>query len=205
MKTLVIACFFGCTGSALAVVPSPIQVVGRKAEMTIFALDETTAMDALTADAAKLGGYMKLRTPTRLIVRIPTETFDAFIAKASALGTVGERKLSTDDLTDVRRTTRAELASRELMLKDYLAILSQAKTRDDLVEIQSATGTMIQEIEARRGTLRVMDNDAKYALVDMSFQKRDRRPLQSNRETSFAWLRTVDVQQLLSDFQRGEP
>lgn len=203
MKKLLLS-LLAASSPALAVEQSVVQIRGTNAEITVLVDDQDEAVERLVKEAAEHGGYFRERTSTGVVARIPTEKLDAYMRIVHGLGTVAERKVSKSDLSEQRTRLRSGVATREEMLKRYLANMGQAKDREDLQTIQAATGELIAEIEKSKGSLRVVDHDARYAEVDVSFKLRDRTPVRISRETRFAWLSSVGLNQLLNDFTASE-
>lgn len=204
MKKLLLLSLFVGSSSAVAVEQSVVQIRGANAEITVLVDDQDQAVDRLVQEAAAHGGYFRERSATGVVARIPTEKLDAYMKVVQGLGTIAERKVSKADLSELRTRLQSGVASREEMLKRYLANMGQAKDREDLQTIQAATGELIAEIEKSKGSLRVVDHDARYAEVDVSFKLRDRTPVRISRETRFAWLSSVGLNQLLNDFTAAE-
>ncbi len=199
MKSL-IASVLLLASPAFAVEQSVVQIRGSNAAITVLVDDQDKAVDRLVKEAESHGGYFRERSSTGVVARIPSERLDEYMKVVHGLGTVAERKVTKSDLSERRTRLEAGVATREDMLKRYLANMGQAKDREDLQTIQAATGELIAEIEKSKGSLRVVDHDSRYAEVDVSFKLRDRTPVRLSRETRFTWLSTVGLNQLLNDF-----
>ncbi len=200
MRFILLLANLAASPTALAVEQTVVQVRGSSAAVTVLVDDQENAVDLLVKEAEARGGYFRERSSTGVIARIPADRLDGYLEVVQGLGKVAERKVQNTDLATTRTRLASEVATREDMLKRYLANMGEAKDRDDLQAIQAATGELIAQIEQAKGSLRVVDHDARFAEVDVSFKLRERRMIRLPYETRFAWLSTVDLNQLLGDF-----
>lgn len=179
---------------------APVRLLTRSGDFTVFVKDEDVAADRLVSEVERLGGYLKERGNGRLVVRVPSPRFDEYLGQLASLGVVGERKILTRDVTQDMHLATTGQSSRSQMLQQYLESLGKTSNREDLSTIQGAAGQLIGEIEKAKGAERVFEHDMRYAKVDITFQKRERKPVRMSREENFKWLGTVGLNQLLSDF-----
>lgn len=192
-------CLFG-PEAAIAAASTP--TLSSETKMVVLVDDQEKIGEDLVQEAEKLGGYFSELSQNQLVVKVPQIKRDAFISAASTAGKVVSRQLEARDLSTTQARLIGSLASREEMLTRYLANIGQTSKHEDLTVLQVATGKLIEEIEDFKGKLRLLEHQAKYATIDVSFQIRDRRAISVQRPSSFAWLSTVDLNQIMADFSR---
>ncbi len=131
-------------------------------------------------------------------VKIPPKELSAFTAEISKLGMVLEKSLSSEDLT-------LGIAELEGMLKSKREILERTRKFLDnsdvpsTLEIERTMTGLVAEIEQIRGRLRVMYDRSTYAVVDVSFQFRERDRI-VYVQSPFEWLNTVDLGRFVTEF-----
>jgi hypothetical protein len=178
------------TPAVTAVTASLVVKVGQPADVA----------DALVAAAEEMGGWFQTRSTTAVSFRLPSAQVDAFLAEASALGVVADRQFSANDLTTELVDQRSRLAARESVLDQYYAILATANPKA-IVSVERQITQLVEEIEDLKGRIRYLEHQGEYARVDVSFQFRDRRAPSRDGSSSFAWLNTLNLEDMVNDFQ----
>jgi hypothetical protein len=161
------------------------------------------AATALIAKADALGGWFQSRNQTSVSFRVPGAQSDAFLAYAATLGIVADRGFNAQDLTGELVDLRARLNAREKVLDGYYAVLTSANPKA-VVSVERQITGLIAEIEQLQGRIRFLEHQGEYARVDISFQFRDRQAPARDGSSSFAWLNTMNLQDLVSDFRSSE-
>jgi hypothetical protein len=174
------------------------------ASMTIQVARPVEAADALVAKARELGGWFASRTDDRVELRVPVGAADALVAAAGELGKVADRGLERRDLTSEITGVQARLEAREEVLARYYEVLEKAGPKA-IFTVERQVIAAIEQIERLRGQLRVLEDRADYARVDVAFRFRDRRAPKPDGTSSFAWLNSLDVQQLIRGLQQESP
>ena len=89
------------------------------------------------------------------------------------------------------------------MLDRYFQVLRGANDRA-VVEIEAQMIGLVEEIEALKGAIRLLEHQMQYAELTVSFQFRDRRPPTRDGRSSFGWLNTMNLVDLVQEFSHGE-
>ena len=190
--------------SAPADSPRPEPRTAVNASLVLQVSRPVEAADALVAEARAMGGWFQVRTQDRVELRVPVEHIEALIAKASAAGKVADRGLTRRDLTRDIEDVRARLAAREQVLTRYYEVLDQAGPKA-IFAVERQIVDAIQQIEQLRGRLRVLEDQASFARLDVSFRFRDRQAPRPDGRSSFAWLNTLDVQRVRAALRTDSP
>jgi hypothetical protein len=161
--------------------------------------DRDATADAVIAVAEKSGGYFLSRTNDAVRLKIPVAAVKEALAAIEPLGTVAQRSTQAADVGEKLDMVRTRLASREGMLKHYFTVVATASDTQ-MPEVEAAMTTLVQEIESLRGTVELVEHQLRYAAVDVNFSFRDRRAPAASGRSSFEWLNTVNLSDLIAEF-----
>lgn len=122
-----------------------------------------------------------------LVIRIPTDHFDQLIQGLNGqIVFLDYKNIEAKDVTEEFVDTEARLkAKREVELR-YLVILKQAKTVQEILEVESRLGTIREEIEAVEGKFRYLNDQIAYSTITLTIYQHVRQ--QARPENSF-WKR----------------
>jgi len=177
-----------------------------RADLVLKVTQRETAADELVARAAALGGYFSSRNLDAVTLRVPVDNADALLAFAAEQGLVASRQFSREDISATLTDQQARLDTRRVMLEQYFALLPQAGV-DAVLTVEREITYLVAEIEQLEGALKLARHQAAFATVGVSFQFRDRAAPTRDGSSSFAWLNTLNLADILQDFQydhRGE-
>lgn len=174
------------------------------ASVVVSVTQRDEVAEAVVGKTRELGGWFQSRTPTDLSLRVPVDQVDALISFASEQGKVVDRSFARDDVSQPLADARGRLQAREDVLEKYYAVLQQAGP-DTVVMVEHQIVAAISEIEALKGRIRLLEDQAANARVDVSFRFRDRAAPARDGSSSFGWLNTLNVQDLIWALQSEEP
>ncbi len=165
--------------------------------------DRNRAADALIVEAERVGGYFAERTDDGVTLKVPARHTKALLAKVDPLGVVVDRTTSAEDVASELVEARTLLRSREQVLQRYFGVLSQAGS-SSVVSVEREMTALVREIEELRGDIRLLEHRVQYATLSVQFQFRDRQAPARSGDSSFAWLNTVNLVDLLAEFSYGD-
>lgn len=172
------------------------------ASLVIRVSDKKAAAEATIAKAQARSGWFTHFEPTRVDVRVPTDQTDALLEELTALGDLVDRSYNRQDHSLELSQLEARIAGREKVLKRYREVLEGSKARN-IVAVERQITQAIQELERLEGRKRFLDNQLAHSTVSVSFQFRDRSAPRRDGSSSFAWLNTMNMADLIQDFRRG--
>jgi hypothetical protein len=184
-------------GSAPAKASGP-RVAFRHA-LVLKVADRDAAADAVIAAAEKLSGYFLQRSNDAVKLKIPVAAARGLLGAIEPLGTVVSRSTEATDLGERLDQMRTRLASREGMLQHYFKVVAGASS-SQVEEVERAMTELVQEIESLRGAIQLQEHQLAYAEVVVSFSFRDRRAPVASGRSSFDWLNSVNLADLIADF-----
>lgn len=180
----------------------PYTAVSASLVVKVGKPDEAT--DALVAAADELGGWFQSRTRDQVALRVPVAQVEALLERAEALGKVTDRATAREDLTLATVDARSKLEVREEVLDRYYEVLETADP-SSVVGVERQIVSAIEQIERLQGRIRVLEDRAAYARVDVAFRFRDRRAPTRDGSSNFPWLNTLNVVDVLYGLQAASP
>ncbi|MDD5306506.1 MAG: DUF4349 domain-containing protein, partial [Deltaproteobacteria bacterium] len=119
------------------------------------------------ADAAKaLGGFPMLVTDDQLIVKVPPGRLGEMMAKVAAEGLLLEKSMEREDLTESIAQLEGRARSKNEILARLRGFIDDSNVQATL-QIERNMTDLVTEIEQVRGELRVAQERAKWAVVDV--------------------------------------
>ncbi len=188
--------------AVLAGVPFPALAEDTvvNASLVLKVTQVEPAADALVARAREAGGWFSTRTGDRVVLRVPSARTEAFVAGAESLGVVVDRSFHSEDRSLQLADLRSRAAARRQMLAQYMALLQTAE-QDSVLTVEREIVALVAEIEGYEGRIRFLEDRVAYAEVAVAFRFQDRTAPVNDGSSSFAWLNTVNLSDLLDDFQ----
>lgn len=191
-------------GSLASANPTDAQATRVDANLVIAVSQKEDAADALVDAAEELGGWFQARTTTALALRVPVEKVDDLVAAAAAQGKVIDRDVVRQDLGQTIADTEGRLAAREEVLERYYQVLRTANAKS-IVSVERQVVQAIEQIEALKGKLRLLRDQAAYGRVNVSFQFRNRAAPVRDGSSSFAWINSLNVEDVIEGLQTDRP
>lgn len=174
------------------------------ASLVVAVSKRDAAADALVAFADEVGGWFASRTDEGLSLRVPVQAVDAVLERATEEGKVLARSIQRDDLGQELADLEGRLSAREDVLDEYFKLLSQAGPKA-IVTVERQIVLAIDEIERIKGRLQLLQDQAQYGRVDIDFRFRDRGAPARDGNSSWAWINTLNVQDVISGHQTASP
>ncbi len=170
------------------------------ASMTLNVGDPNGAAQAIIGKAEKLKGYFTLHADDHIRVSIPVKQISAFLSFIETKGIVSSKTYDADDLSTKLILKQTTLKAREKILKQYMAVLEEAGN-DKIVAVETEIIQLTEKIEDIKGQIRYLKHCTAYAKVDVFFSFHNRAKPVVIKDSSFAWLNTMNLQDLIWDFQ----
>lgn len=104
-------------------------------------------------------------------VRVPAESFDAFMNDCMKLGNVTYTSTQTEDVTDAYIDNDAHLDSLKTQQKKLQELMEQADNVSDLLEIQSQLSDVEAQIESYQNTKDYYDQQTQNSTLDITISQ----------------------------------
>lgn len=168
-------------------------------ELVVKVNDRAQAADRLVAAARSRGGYFLQKARDAVILRVPSERVKPLVDDVGQVGQVVDRQLRRDDLGEALLRKEAALKAKTASQRQYLALIDQADT-DAALYVERELTKLVAEIETLKGEIRRLRHRIALARVAVRFEYRDRSAPVPDGASSFAWLNTMNLTNLLEEF-----
>lgn len=171
---------FEAANESPATVPSPIdRKVIRTGDMRYEVRDLDAARAQVLKQVAAFNGHVEgddrsdAGSAVNLVlrVRVPADRFDGFIASLSGLGELLDQHISATDVTAQWVDVEARLAAKRKVEERYLAIVDQAKTVTEVLEVERELGNVRAEIESMEAQMRVLRDQVAMSTLTITCTK----------------------------------
>lgn len=151
------------------------------ANMTLSADDVSASFNQASILARSNGGYIESsnfsggadpeRRSATLTVRVPVENYEGFLASVRGMSglTVESEGSNSSEVTEQYTDLSSRLRNLERTEQQYLDLLAQATTINDILTVQDRLTSVREQIEQIQGRLNVLDNMTDFATVSMTF------------------------------------
>ena len=134
------------------------------------------AMPRLDSLVWRSGGYLSASAETRIdgewrqetTIRVPPARFQTLLSGLAGLGTIEEKKLSTDDVTSEHADVAARLQAKRAVERQYTTLLSKAQKIKDILDIEEKLGEVREAIEATESRLKSLNDEVAYSTITLT-------------------------------------
>ncbi|HLU50656.1 MAG TPA: DUF4349 domain-containing protein [Flavobacteriaceae bacterium] len=107
-----------------------------------------------------------------MVIRIPSQHFQTVIDSISAgVDYFDQNNISQQDVSEEFVDLQARLKAKRQLENRYLELLKQAKNVTEILEIERELSVIREEIEAREGRLKFLENRVSYSTINVYFYK----------------------------------
>ena len=107
-----------------------------------------------------------------ITVRVPSKNFDLFLKDVSkGVAYFDNKEISSQDVTEEYIDIDARLKAKKVLETRYLELLKKANKVSEMLEIETQLSAIREEIEAKEGQLRYMQNRVSLSTVTIEFYK----------------------------------
>lgn len=122
--------------------------------------------------AAKYGGYVASSSFSDrnyyTMVKIPSQNFQFAMDEVSSFGSVKNRSISTEDVTEQYFDVSTRLETRKILRDRLQKYLSDAKDMKDLLAVESELNNVQSDVEVMEGQFRRLSDRIDYATVHLT-------------------------------------
>jgi hypothetical protein len=104
-------------------------------------------------------------------VRIPADRFDAFLADLNGLGELLDQHINATDVTSQWVDVEARLAAKRKVEERFLAIVDQAKTVTEVLEVERELGNVRAEIESMEAQMKALKDQVGMSTLTITCTK----------------------------------
>lgn len=158
-----------------ALVPASRLIIYH-AELRLKVDDLSRSSARLDSLVRRSGGYLSAAEETRtdgewrqeMTIRVKPGQFTGLMGAIAGLGTLENKKLTTDDVTAEHADVAARLATKRAVEQRYVALLGKARKISEVLEIEEKIGEVREAIESTEGRLKTMNDEVAYSTISLT-------------------------------------
>ena len=157
----------------------PGRMLIWKATLTVEVSDVKDAAARATAVTEKAGGYVEQKSDSGekddksacLTIRVPADKFKSAVAGLEGLGTVTDRSVTGQDVTEQYVDVEARLKNK-IVLRDRLQkLLDRADAVKDILSIETELNRVQGDIDSMTAQLKALKGRVDYATIVLNLQR----------------------------------
>lgn len=111
---------------------------------------------------------------SNLMVRIPSESFDAFLNEISSkVARFDNKNISVNDVTEQFLDVQARLKVKKELEQRYSEILKKASSVKEILEVERELTNVRSDIESMEGRLKYLQNQVSFSTLTIRFYKEE--------------------------------
>jgi hypothetical protein len=146
----------------------------RDGSLTIEYEDEREQRELISTSreiAARFGGYLSSETSTHLIMRVPAPLIDDVVGELEKIGDVTSRSISVREVTAEHTDLTIRIDNLRNLRERLQALLREAKSVQEMLEVEKELARVSQELEQLEGQLRLLVNQVTLATIHIELEK----------------------------------
>ncbi|MBN2581913.1 MAG: DUF4349 domain-containing protein [Planctomycetes bacterium] len=168
----------------------------RDGSLTVAVGDVEAAVGGARDLAGSVGGYVESATLDHVVLRVPSDRFDATFEALGQLGTVVSRTIEARDVTEACTDLELRLKAKQAVLDRYRQLLSRAEKVEDILKIETEIARLTLEIEQLENALQRLETHVAFSRIDARFVAATEAPKRAVR-LPFWWLTTVGLDAIM--------
>jgi hypothetical protein len=158
--------------------PGQQRQIIKTANLDIECKDFNAFGAQMHALVQKNGGWIASEEETKsdyqqqnvVCIKVPVAQFDALLNScATAGGKVQSRKITSEDVTNAIVDTKGRLQAKQQIRARYMELLKQAKTMEEILQVQNEINSITEELESTAYNLEHMQAQAAYSTVYLTY------------------------------------
>lgn len=114
-------------------------------------------------------------------IKVPPQQFDALVAAIASQKQAQNKWIDTEDVTERYYDLQARISNKQKLEKRYQEILSEAKSVQDILEVERNLNEVRGEIETLQGQFKLLNHQISLSTLTISFY--ELVPYQINQES----------------------
>lgn len=108
----------------------------------------------------------------QLVIRIPADQFDELLKKIASSANVESKSVEMNDVTEEYIDVNARLNTKKELEVKYKELLKQAKSVDEILNIQKEIAELQSDLESVEGRMKYLNDQIQYSTLNVTyFQK----------------------------------
>lgn len=175
----------------------PLLIYTATFHLAVYEVQDSQARIAHAV--RELGGFVFSQSDDSLVVRVPAPRFHAVLELVEQAGDVEHRDVRAQDVSEEFHDVEIRLRNLEAMRVRVAALLAQARTVEEALQVEQQLHRITEELERLRGRQRFLADRIAFSTITVLFRPRPRETLDQPEvfELPFGWLDTLGLSSLL--------
>jgi hypothetical protein len=105
-----------------------------------------------------------------VVLKIPVDQFEKAMSVLPGMETtIVEKRITAEDVTGEYVDVKTRLATRKQLLNKYYDFLKQAKTMEEMLQVQKEINEIQENIESAAGRVNYLNHAASYSTINLSY------------------------------------
>ncbi len=160
-------------------------------------------LQAVRKIAEGSGGYLQSMDDNSISVRVPAGKFNAVLKQIEDLGSVINRRVKGQDVTEELHDLDVRLKN-ALQMRDRLSkLLDRADKVEDALKIEVELGRVTETIERLKGTMKFLKDNVAFSTITVNLNtpaRQEDNGIVKLRQVPFSWVRGLG-----SEIANGSP
>lgn len=143
----------------------------RNGDISIEVSDLQKTNAAVQDWVKEFGGYISSSNngekSSSYTVRIPSEKFDSAMDAAGALGTLKNKNISTQDVSEQFYDLQSRLETKKVLREKLNGYLRQANSMQDILKVESELNSVQSDIESMEGRLKRLTSQIDFSTISV--------------------------------------
>lgn len=146
--------------------------------------------------ATKNNGYMQEMASNYIIVRVPSDKFDATVAEIEKIGEVIVKEIKGSDVTEEMQDLELRLKNAEDVRDRLSKLLEKCDKIEDALKVEKELERLTLEIEMLKGKLQSLRHKVSFSIIRVEFNIKDVIKLQQI-PLPFSWVAKLGLENVL--------
>jgi hypothetical protein len=110
------------------------------------------------------------RIENSITIKVPVDQFDNLVNSFAGDGIkITEKNISSQDVTGEVVDTKARMQAKMAVRDKYLELLKQAKSMNEILQVQNEINSIQEDIEAANGRINYLQHASAYSTVNLNY------------------------------------
>ncbi len=143
----------------------------KNGDISLEVTDLEKTQNAVENWVKQFGGYISNSNngekSSNYTVRIPSEKFDEAMTAAGNLGTLKNKNISTQDVSDQFYDLQTRLETKKVLREKLNGYLARANSMQDILKVESQLNSVQSEIESMEGRLKRLNSQIDFSTISI--------------------------------------
>lgn len=161
-------------------------------QVAVFNLED--AMTRAESLPGKYGGYVQNMSSNYFVMRIPAIKLRQAMDEMAGLGTVQNRTLDAQDVTEEFLDIETRIEVLQATQKQMMELLTKAQTVEEALKVRQALDQITMELEVLKGRMRRLSSLISFSTLTLNLVERGPHNATPSSNDPFPWVDRLGVE-----------